>query len=168
MALVIEDGTQKTDAESYSDVPDADTYTSKWHDDSDWTAATTAAKERALLKGTRYVDSHKFIGQVTDPDQALSWPRAWLGSIDGKVITSEEIPTEIKHAAIEAARRVIAGENLFVDYDGGTVRSESKSVGSLSIGTTYSSAKSAGKKFQEIDALLRKFLQSSRGLQRGL
>lgn len=168
MALVVEDGSQKTDAESYSSVADADAYIARWHGNSVWEAADDPTKERALLKATRYIDSFRFVGQVTDPDQALAWPRSWVGSVDGKIFESEEIPIEIKHATIEAAMRVVDGENLFVDHDGGTISSESKSVGSLSVSTTYSRAKQPGKEFQEIEALLHRFLQSTRGLQRSL
>lgn len=168
MALTVEDGTQKTDSDTYASIADTDTYISRWHDDSDWSAATDAVKERALLKGTRWVDSHEFVGQMTDPDQALSWPRAFIGSIDGRVIASNEIPREIKEACMEAALREVQGNPLFVDHDGGSIRREMKQVGDLRKETEFANPRQAGKTFQAIKALLKPYLQISRGLQRGL
>lgn len=169
MAIVVEDGTvQDETTESYASVSDADTYIARWHADADWTAATTAEKERALLKGTRFVDSYDFTGQRTDADQALAWPRAWVGSVDGKVIASNEIPKEIKEATMESALRVIQGEDLQPDHDGGSVRREMKQVGNLRKETEFASARQAGKTFEVIRALLRPYLQVTRGLQRGL
>lgn len=169
MALVVEDGTVRdATPESYSSVADADTYIDRWHDDADWNGANTAQKERALLRATRLIDSYRYVGQRTDPDQALSWPRAWVGSIDGEIIASNEIPPAIRHAAIEAALRYVKGNDLFVDHDGGTVKREVKQVGDLRTETEFASPKRAGKTFQVIDALVRPYLQRSRGLQRGL
>lgn len=169
MALTVEDGTvQDETPDSYASVSDTDTYIDRWHNDSAWSSASDPEKERSLLRATRFVDAHGFIGQRTDPDQSLAWPRAWVGSIDGRIIASNEIPREIKEATMEAAMRDRNGESLFPDHDGGTIRSESKQVGDLSTSTQYASSKRAGKTFEAIRALLRPFLQSTRGIQRGL
>ena len=167
--LVVEDGTiQDQTVESYSSVADADTYIGKWHDDPDWSGASTAAKERALRKGTRFVDSHQFVGQRTDHEQALDWPRFHVGSIDGHFVDTNEIPLAIKRAAMEAALRVVQGETLQPDHDGGTVRSKSQSVGSISTQTEFSSPQRAAKTFEAINALLKPYLQRSQGLQRAI
>lgn len=169
MALTVETGTvQDETPDSYASISDLDTYIARWHDDSTWTGLSAGAKERSALRGTRFVDAHTFIGQRTDPDQSLAWPRAWVGSIDGRIIASNEIPREIKEAMMEAALRDAQGESLFPDHDGGTIRSESKQVGDLSTSTQYARSKRAGKTFEAIRALLRPFLQSTRGIQRGL
>lgn len=169
MVLTIEDGTvQDGTPESYASVADTDTYIAKWHDDTDWSGANAATKERSLLKATRFVDSHRFIGQRTDPDQSLAWPRAFVGAIDGRVIASNEIPREIKEATMEAALRDIKGESLQPDHDGGTVRREMKQVGNLRKETEFASSRQAGKTFEVIRALLGPFLQANRGLLRGL
>lgn len=169
MALKVEDGTVRDDTvESYSSISDADNYIARWHDDSTWSGSTQSEKERALLKATRFVDDHTFIGQRSDPDQALAWPRVWIGSIDGRVIASNEIPREIKEATIEAALRQRTGDTLFPDHDGGTIRSESKQVGDLSISQTFASSRQATRTFEVIRSLLRPFLQANRGLERTL
>ena len=53
MTLVIEDGTGKSNAESYISVADADTYHSN-RGNTDWAALTTAEKERLLRIATDY------------------------------------------------------------------------------------------------------------------
>ena len=169
MTLVVETGTvQDETTESYASAADADAYVTKWHNDVDWSAASTPDKERALRKGTRFVDSHEFVGLATDPDQATDWPRGNVGSIDGRIIASNEIPLAIKRAAMEAALRIVQGETLQPDHDGGTVRSESKQVGSLSTQTEFATARRAAKTFEAIDALLRPYLARSQGLTRAI
>ena len=169
MTLVVETGTiQDETTESYASVADADAYVTKWHNDADWSAASTPDKERALRKGTRFVDSHQFVGFTADPDQSLDWPRSAVGSVDGRIIASNEIPIAVKRAAMEAALRVIKGETLQPDHDGGTVRSESKQVGSLSTQTEFATARRAAKTFEAIDALLRPYLARSQGLTRAI
>lgn len=179
MALVVEDGSRKENAESYASVTDADAYVTKWHDPTDWNNATQTAKERALRRGTRLVDDHRFFGEPTDTRQALAWPRrgldaftydvAWAygGPINGKTFESDEVPADIVAATIEAALRDVKGETLFPDHDGGTVRSESKEVGSLKKQTEFASPQQARRTFEAIEALLRPYvLSSSRRLLR--
>jgi len=173
MALVVEDGSRKTDAESYASVADADTYVTKWHDPTDWNNATTTAKERALRRGTRLVDDHRFFGEPTDTRQALAWPRRGLGAftydvawayggpINGKTFRSDEIPPDIQAATIEAALRDVQGQDLFPDHDGGTVRSQSREVGSLKQQTEFASPRGARRIFEAIEALLRPYVFSS-------
>jgi len=169
MSLVVEDGTvQDATPESYASVSDTDTYISRWHDSSAWASANTAEKERALLKATRFIDSHNFVGQVTDPDQALSWPRGFVGAVDGRVVASDEIPRRVKEATMEAAMRVVEGDTLQPDHDGGTIKRERKQIGSLSKDTEFASPRGAGKTFSVIRALLRPYLQTSRGLQKAI
>ena len=54
MSLIVEDGTGKSNAESYISVADADTYHSN-RDNTDWAALTTAEKERLLRIATDYM-----------------------------------------------------------------------------------------------------------------
>lgn len=167
--LVVEDGTvQDATVDAYTSIADADAFIARWHSDTAWAGASDAEKERSILRATRFVDSHRFVGQRTDPDQALAWPRAWVGSIDGRVIASDEIPREIKEATIEAAMRDNNGESLFVDHDGGTIKRRRRKVGELETETEFATSQQAGKTFQVIEAMLRPFLQANRGLQRSL
>lgn len=180
MALVVEDGSAKTDAESYISVSDADTYVSDWHGSvSEWDNASQAEKERALRHGTRYVDNRPFYGEPTSTRQALAWPRLGLdiyrhnhaaavsGPINGKTFASDEVPADIKNATVEAALRHVQGDALFPVHDGGTIKRESKKVASVSKDVEFAAPRTAGKTFEAIEALLRPYSPSpSRRLER--
>jgi len=170
MALIVEDGTGKTDAESYASGADADAYVTKWHDSSDWGAASSTVKERALRRGARYINSHDFVGIRAHTDQALKWPRTHIGYIDGRANDPDAVPADIRNANIEAALRYIEGDSLLPDHDGGTIRRESKTVGPITTDTEYAATRRAGKTFEAIRALLNPYLSSgpSAPLMRGL
>lgn len=169
MALIVEDGTAKSDAESYISVDDADTYVSNWYGTlSDWDDLDTAGKERALRTGTRYIDSHDFLGYREDDDQSLAWPRYGVGYIDGQYIDDDEIPTPVKNATVEAALKDAQGEDLFPDHYGGSVKSESKTIGPISNSVTYQSTKKSQPIFDVVKSLIDDFIDSGAGLSRGI
>ena len=163
MALVIEDGTGKQDADSYISIADANDYINKWHDSAlAWSSHGNTGKERALRVGTRYVDSFKFVGLRAWTSQKLSWPRAGLGPIDGQYFKSSQIPDAIKHAVVEAALKHVDGETLFPDHQGQAIQSESDQTGPLSESVTYFAAKRPEKTFEAVQKLLRPFLVGNR------
>lgn len=170
MALIVENGTGLTNAESYLTVQEAADYTAKWYDDPDLGTVNDARIERALRRATRFVDSYDFFGWRAHKDQALGWPRAWVGWVDGQLIDTETVPDKIIQATAEAAIRDIKGDALFPDHEGGTIRREMKQVGDLRKETEFAGARTAGKKFEAIKALLKPYLQSgpNGGLVRGL
>ena len=74
MALVVEDGTGLSTAESYISVADADTYHSD-RGNALWTG-TDAVKEEALRQATEYLDAtYDWKGSISLTTQALNWPR---------------------------------------------------------------------------------------------
>ena len=80
MALIVEDGTGKSDAESFISVADADTYHSN-RGNTDWASLLTAAKEQNLRKATDYICQvyrMKWAGTRVNGTQALDWPRAYV------------------------------------------------------------------------------------------
>ena len=162
MTLIVEDATGNPDAESYSTVAEASTYVAKWHQSAAWDTASEAEKERALRRGARFVDSHRFLGARTYSNQALDWPRVNVGIVDGQLILSDDLPQRIKDATVEAAIRDVEGVDLLTDTDGGSIRSESKSVGSLQTKTDYAAPKTPGKQFKAIEALLKPFMASGK------
>lgn len=169
MALEVEEGSGKAEAETYISVEDADDYIDRWHDSTDWGELESSEKERALRRATRYVDSHRFRGWKSYHEQALAWPRAGVGWVDGREVLTTDIPQAIKSATIEAALRDAQGEDLMPDHDGATVESEERSVGPLSKRTSYATPKATGaKRFEAIRALLRPYLWSSSGLSRSI
>lgn len=107
MALIVEDGTGKDDAESYIDVTYADAY---WvnHNNTDWAGYLTEAKEAALRYATRWMDGRfSYIGDLLQVDQALGWPRvqglAYVSSISEEGRYIRGIPEAIKEAECELA-----------------------------------------------------------------
>ncbi len=76
LTLIKEDGTGKTDANSYADVADGDAYHAGHLYATAWTAATTEKKTAALVMASRVIDAeYQFGGVKTLDSQALLWPR---------------------------------------------------------------------------------------------
>src|SRR5687767_15226190 len=107
MAIIVEDGTGLSTAESYITVAYADTY----HTDrgqTTWTG-TDAAKEAALRRALAYLDGRygpRFNGlRKLGRDQALMWPRVGASDSEGWLIDDTVIPAELKRAQAEAALR---------------------------------------------------------------
>lgn len=174
MALEIEDGTGKSNAESYLSETDADTYHTNHGDSSDWSGATTAEKEEALRMGTQYLDlvyMTRWKGQRANDDQALAWPRYYVYDQDDIAIDSDEIPQKLKDACAEAALRHITEiDGLLPDIDEpGTIESETVGVGQGAVKESikYMGGKSQIKKFRKIDLLLAGLIESGCRLSRG-
>src|SRR5690348_9503560 len=76
LTLVKEDGTGRTDANSYASAADGDAYHDGHLYATAWTAASTGNKEKALVFATRLIDSQmQFNGFRANGGQALQWPR---------------------------------------------------------------------------------------------
>src|ERR1022692_502714 len=89
LTLIKEDGTGRTDANSYAIVADADSYFEGHLYASAWTAATATTKAAALVMATRLVDSqYQFNGFRAHDAQALQWPRERCPDPDWNLVTS--------------------------------------------------------------------------------
>lgn len=163
MALVVEDGTGKTDSESFASVANADAYFTGRTGSSTWTASTstTALKEQALRDATDYIEetyNTRFRGRKSEENQALSFPRAYLVDFDGYAIDSDEIPTKLKRATMELAVRAL-GQDLQPDLDNpGEISEEESTVGSLSKRVKYMGGKGNLKSYRVVRMLLREFV----------
>ena len=175
MALIVEDGTGKSDAESYISVADADTYFSK-RGNAVWAALTTEQKEQSLRKATDYmgqVYKLRWKGVRTTSAQALDWPRAFVErldyryaglngytTIDGQYYyPSNEVPPEVARACAEMAVRASA-EALLPDV-GAQVKSET--VGPISV--TYADGARQVKSYKSVDGMLSAFLSGAGAVQ---
>lgn len=103
MALIIEDGTRKPDAQSYADVATVDAYCAA-RGYSDWTG-TNAIKEAAILRAMVYIDGLCWRGLKASEDQALEWPRGWVEDKNGYAVSAYVVPSQVVHALCEAALR---------------------------------------------------------------
>jgi hypothetical protein len=130
MALVVEDGTGKADAESYVSVADTDTYFSD-RNITTWTG-TDAVKEAALRKATEYLDAtYSWAGSgVVETTQALGMPRKDLYDNEARDI-SETVPTGLKRATMELALASLSAELLPNQTNSDYVKKEK--VGTLEI-----------------------------------
>src|SRR5512136_1491423 len=89
LTLIKEDGTGRTDANSYASVAEGDAYFEGHLYASAWTAATSGTKAAALVMATRLVDSQfQFHGYRTNETQALQWPRERCPDPDRNLVTS--------------------------------------------------------------------------------
>lgn len=123
MALIVEDGTGKADAESYISVSDAASYLSDRGYSAFAALATDALKEAALRKATDYMEQAyrtRWKGTRVTATQALSWPRLYVERED-YYVPGDEVPVEVKNACALLALKSIDGD-LNADLTQGVVR----------------------------------------------
>lgn len=101
MALIIEDGTGVTGANSYIDVETARAYASARGLS---LPVADAEVERLLIKAMDFIESFRgeFQGLKTSIDQALQWPRTGA-SLDGYDLATDAIPTVLASAQAQLA-----------------------------------------------------------------
>lgn len=173
MALEVEDGTGKTDAESYISVTDADTYFSK-RGITLWATLLTEEKEQALRRSTDYLGQVyrlRWKGARAVANQALDWPRSFVeqedyeyAGLNGYTMIggqyyypSNAVPVEVMNACAEMAFKAASGE-LAPDLDRAVTR-EKVDV----IEVEYDRYATQYKQYRAIDNLLAPFLASVGG-----
>ena len=176
MAFVVEDGTGKSDANSYCTVEYADAYHADFTSSGDWSAASEADKQAALINGTQYIDlayggrwkGYKAKGYGDEDEQALDWPQIGNYDEDGWPYDETIIPVRIKQATCEAALRSLKGDDLLGTVTATEqVTSESVTVGPISESRSYAGSKSYGYVYPKIDRLVRPFLHDGGKVMRG-
>ena len=164
MSLIVEDGTGKSNAESYISVADADTYHSN-RDNTDWAALTTAEKERLLRIATDYMvavyrlrwDGYRYVNT-----QALDWPRIYVPMRDicsvnayPEYVDFDVVPVQVKNACAELALKA-NNETLLADQTQGVTREK---VGPIEV--EYDKFSPQFKRYLQIDAMLNIYFASS-------
>ena len=139
MALIVEDGTMPTGANTYASISDADTYLSARGDSWPVSASDIApdpnmsSKEAALIRAADWLNGLDWKGEQVDPVWELAWPRSGVPlrkDFEGitQFISSDTVPLKVKRACIELAGMIYAGTDLFAPVEhGGAVRSVSES-----------------------------------------
>ena len=139
MALVVEDGTAKSDAESYVSISEVDSYFSL-RGVADWdglpaSPSPTAAQEAILRKATEYIDqcyADLFKGSRVSDTQALAWPRDCV-EVDGVYLASNALPVALKRATCEAAKLIASGEDVAPVLErGNRIKTKTETVGPIS------------------------------------
>lgn len=146
----VEDGTGKTDAESYASVADADAYLSS-RGMSNWSVLQDTDKEQALRRATDYMIAEyrpKWLGRRKSAVQALDWPRLGVILDDVGVIPSNFVPREVVKACIELAFRAASGD-LVEDEE---ARILEETIGPIT--TKYDKDTTSRKKYPFVDNLV--------------
>ena len=191
MALTVEDGTGLVGADAYISVANADTYFLA-SANATWAAATSPAKEVAIIKATRYIEKRfgtKWKGLIASSEQALGWPRRYVYDERGTELV-DQVPVQIARACAEYAVQALANplipETVYPIADGapvpfGRINRKVEKVGPVYEETYYSvSGVHASKvgsgsslvdgdkvvQYPEADFLIGPFIKSTKGVSR--
>ena len=166
MALVVEDGTGKSDAESYVSVTDCDTRLALFTTPTSWTSATTAQKEVALRKAARYIDivyGWRFKGARRLVTQSLQFPRSGLVTRDGYSLVATAVPTGVVNACVDMAAKAI-DEDILPDLSvgsGSVISKERNKIDTIEEDIEYVGGKNIHKVYSKIEGYLMDYLEES-------
>lgn len=73
-----------------------------------WAGATPDNQSRALVDGTRYIDSFTWAGTRTSGAQPLDWPRTGVTYADGTAVDPASVPDEVVEATYLLAAMLTA------------------------------------------------------------
>lgn len=152
----------------YLSVADADTY---WvnKNNSVWSAASTADKEKSLREATQYIDNaFEFIGtQITT--NVLAFPRNNVtivqGNFAGVTYDSTTTPPQIEDACAELALEALSARLVAVKDRGGLIKKEKVDV---VVEIEYMDFAPSGKSFSFVTMLLKPLLTNGGGIMRSL
>ncbi len=164
-AVIVEDGTNVTDANSYLSEGDATTYHGLHSESTVWSSASPDDKAKALRLATQYLDVQyacKWKGTRTNETQELAWPRTSVTDYDEFTIASNAMPQALKDATAEAALRSLGGDDLLFDLStAGIINSETIIIGPIEKVVGYSAGESKLETYPMIEGLLSALVQSS-------
>lgn len=161
MALEVEDGTGKANAESFISVADAGTRHTAFGNAA-WTG-TDAVKEAALRRATAYMEQAyrtRWVGCRVESDQALSWPRVVTELVDGFWIDSDVVPAEVANACADLALRALA-DDLNADQERAIVREKTGPIE-----TEWDRYAPQTTQFRAVDMMLSHLLKGGPGMAR--
>ncbi len=155
MALTLEDGTARADADSYASVADLRSYA----DARGITVPTDDSACEALLREAfEYLTfAYRWAGTPVSDDQAGAFPRLDVPSPTGGYYAATAIPAVVKRAQLLLALQAQSGSLLVPTAStNGAVTKESVKVGPIERSTEYKveSATAAVGRFPQVDALL--------------
>lgn len=166
MAIVVEDGSGKADADAYVSAASCDIYFTNRQGSTAWndSSVTTENKEAAIRNATAYLDRrYKSLwrGMRVTLNQALAWPRQDILDYDGFAVDAASVPQSIADACCEGAVMALS-EDLLPDIaSSGIISEETVAVGSVRSTTKYEGGKSQIKTYRKIETLLRGLIKAS-------
>ncbi len=105
ITIVVEDGTSKTDSNTYVSTATIDSWVETNPHDATWNALTQDQKNGYAVWSARLLDEQTdWDGSQTSATQALDLPRSGMIDKNGNSIDSDEIPTDVQNAQSEFAR----------------------------------------------------------------
>jgi hypothetical protein len=140
---------------SYVSAANADIYFGERLYADDWTSASDAVREKALIMARRVIDQQQFTGERTSADQLLAWPRMGIASVD-----SSTVPQDVVDAQCELALAFIRND-LTLNDDTRGVRSSRQQVGSIVTETVYDGRAPARALPDVVAAFLRPYFAAS-------
>lgn len=99
-----------TDANSYLTQDAANDLIDARGFNSDWTSASYADKNRVIVWATTLLDAEQWKGEPVSNTQALKWPRAYVYTPEGALLSSSVIPSFLKRATAELALALLAAD----------------------------------------------------------
>lgn len=157
MALVVEDGTGKNNAESFVSVADADTYHAG-RGNAAWAALALERKEQLLRIATDYMGGAyglNWQGCRAVPGQALDWPRAGVTAFE-ETVPRDDVPAAVQNACAILALKAQSGP-LAPDLGPRVKRSK---VGPIE--TEYDDYSPQSKRYISVDRMLSPYLAARR------
>ena len=161
--IIVEDGTAKTDSNSYVSEAEALLYHSNMGN-SEWASATDEQRQVALIRGTKALDGNyraRWKGVQYDyPNQALEFPRSGI-VVKGVSLGVNVIPENLKEACCECALRELASKgSMTPDLQRG---GEVKKVKADTVSIEFESGASTTTTFTAIDNLLEHLVEGMGG-----
>ena len=168
------------DSDSYNTLTELNDYAQDYGSPDSFHVATDSTKEQGLRIATQWIDSNygtRFLGEKTDCDQSLEWPRR---NVSGDCyIATDVIPAQVKTVCNLLAIEYIDGVDIYDESSSsgagssGTVKATSKKVGSLESSIEYAVADSTQAKTtssrlnSKYYNMLKPYLASTSSTQRG-
>jgi hypothetical protein len=134
---------------SYITRAEADTY---WADrnNSDWAAASDAAKDAALYESAAYLDgNYSWVGTLEDLAQLLGWPRSSAYDKEGRTLSG--VPSKVEDAQSELALQALSGV-LVPSQSKDDTRTKKEKVGEIEV--EYFDNSKIGRVYDYVDLLL--------------
>ena len=114
----------------YADVDTADTYLAANFLATAWFDQTDDQKAQLLVTATRLFDRQCWLGEKTDPDQPLQWPRKNTG-IEG--VEDDVVPENVINGSIEMAFAILDGNEAINSSNPGAQKLRSLAAGSVNL-----------------------------------
>lgn len=189
MALIVEDGTGRANADAYVSLAEADAYFLTRN--TAWATISEANREAAIRFATAWIDDTYvglWKGARVNEFQALAWPRdnspgytlmwqrgaypraqGYLYDLDGFPILPNVVPRAVKRACMEAGLLHAQGFDFVTGSSTAAIKETSQSVDRVSFSEKYEvavSQRAAG--LQAIDKLLIGLITSAPGAGFGM